>query len=269
MADDNALDDFLATATSDVSVGSSQETSEQLIVSRPKLKKIKRIKVRPTLDIPQAPEKVTSSDVVSEESFAPNNISVEDKVDNEKMVNNETTLEAFVNKEAVEATSLVTTATAQDLASTDSENSYILNDLPPELDYAMDDDVEDPYFDAGNYVKKSAVYMVAFVFLFVGLVIGKIFFSEQKIENRGLEGIVTNPDTPSGRPRCGLTDKNQACIFYILNWYKQELNGRDFYKLAAQLTGREEYMIESENMHYANVKIKPGHFAQLNIPALK
>ena len=83
------------------------------------------------------------------------------------------------------------------------------------------------------------------------------------------KGVVTNPDVPSGRPRCGLTDKSQACVFYLMNWYKQELNGRDFYKLAAQLTGREEYMIETDNLRYATVKIKPGHFAQLNIPALK
>jgi hypothetical protein len=54
-----------------------------------------------------------------------------------------------------------------------------------------------------------------------------------------------------------------------MNWYKQELNGRSFYKLAAQLTGREEHMIETENIRYSLVKIAPGHFAQLNIPALK
>ena len=54
-----------------------------------------------------------------------------------------------------------------------------------------------------------------------------------------------------------------------MNWYKQELTGRDFYKLAAQLTGREEYMIETENLRYSTVKIKPGAIVQLNIPALK
>jgi hypothetical protein len=54
-----------------------------------------------------------------------------------------------------------------------------------------------------------------------------------------------------------------------MNCYKQELTGRDFFKLAATLTGREEYMIETENLRYATTKIKPGAFAQLNIPALK
>ena len=140
--------------------------------------------------------------------------------------------------------------------------------LPPELDY-VDENMEEDFVPDVGYVKKSMVYIVAGICLLGGLFIGKAFFAEQKIENYGLEGVVANPDVPAGRPRCGLTDKSQACIFYMLNWYKQELNGRDFYKLAAQLTGREEYMIETDNLRYANVKIKPGHFAQLNIPALK
>ena len=95
--------------------------------------------------------------------------------------------------------------------------------------------------------------------------------SLESVYNAGYNviGVVTNPDVPAGRPRCGLTDKSQACVFYLMNWYKQELNGRDFYRLAAELTGREEYMIETDNLRYANMKIKPGNIAQLNIPALK
>jgi hypothetical protein len=111
--------------------------------------------------------------------------------------------------------------------------------------------------------------MMAIFCLFIGLYIGKTLFSSETIENYGLEGVVTNPDVPAGRPRCGLTDKSQACVFYLMNWYKQELNGRDFYRLAAELTGREEYMIETDNLRYASIKIKPGNIAQLNIPALK
>lgn len=267
MAEDNALDDFLTGAVStDLT---NQPNEQQVTTPRPKLKKIKRAKIRPVSDIPQAPEKVVSSETTFTEAIEQLNETMADTPVERDISEAMPAETADVEESTTPNTSLVTAATAQDLTASHNENSYMLNELPPELDYAVDDGAEDEYFDTGNYVKKSAIYIVASVFLFVGLIIGKIFFSEQKIESRGLEGIVTNPDTPSGRPRCGLTDKNQACIFYILNWYKQELNGRDFYKLAAQLTGREEYMIESENMHYANVKIKPGHFAQLNIPALK
>ena len=111
--------------------------------------------------------------------------------------------------------------------------------------------------------------MAAIFCLFIGLYVGKALFSSETVENYGLEGVVTNPDVPAGRPRCGLTDKSQACVFYLMNWYKQELEGRDFFRLAAELTGREEYMIETDNLRYANTKIKPGNIAQLNIPALK
>jgi hypothetical protein len=103
----------------------------------------------------------------------------------------------------------------------------------------------------------------------INIFLGGIFFSSKAEEKQGLEGVVLNSDVPQGRARCGLTESSQACIFYIMNWYKQELTGRDFYKLAAQLTGREEYMIETENLRYSTVKIKPGAIVQLNIPALK
>lgn len=269
MAEDNALDDFLTGSTSQGLANNDTGQAIQQAPLRPKLKKIKRAKIRPALDFPSAPEKVVSDqDNVSE--IKESQPLVSEDISDEKTLSEEINVNANPQvEETLPQTSLVTAATAQNITTENVENSYILDELPPELDYAMDENTEDEYLDTSNYVKKSAVYIVAFIFLFIGLFVGKTFFSEKKIENLGLEGIVTNPDVPSGRPRCGLTDKNQACIFYVLNWYKQELNGRDFYKLAAQLTGREEYMIESENMHYANVKIKPGHFAQLNIPALK
>jgi len=269
MAEDNTLDDFLAATKPNNVSGSEEAVSVSQVVARPKLKKIKRAKIRPSSDIPPAPQKVNSDEFTSSIAVQPDNISSDESIKNENIFETSQAVENPITEEEIQNTSLVTAADAQNMTALDNENSYALDELPPELDYAMDDDIGDEYLDNGNYIKKSAVYLVAFIFLFIGLLMGKIFFSEKKIENRGLEGVVANPDTPSGRPRCGLTDKNQACIFYVLNWYKQELNGRDFYKLAAQLTGREEYMIESENMHYANVKIKPGHFAQLNIPALK
>ena len=96
-------------------------------------------------------------------------------------------------------------------------------------------------------MKKNILVAVSAICLILGLFIGKTLFSSQKVEKHGLEGVVINEDVPAGRPRCGLTDKSQACVFYLMNWYKQELNGRDFYKLAAQLTGSEDYMIETDN----------------------
>lgn len=261
MAEDDSLDSFLASNTTDNRNLRSSAPNTPATVVRPKLKKIKRAKIRPAADIPQAPEKVMPE--IQESLPAKTEDTLSETFESSATDSN-------VEEMAVPATSLVTAADAHNISTDTQQNPYVLDGLPPELDYVTDENIEDDYSAAASgYVKKSVVYIAAGICLLGGLFIGKAFFAEQKIENYGLEGVVANPEVPAGRPRCGLTDKSQACVFYMLNWYKQELNGRDFYKLAAQLTGREEYMIETENLHYANIKIKPGHFAQLNIPALK
>ncbi|MBR2034127.1 MAG: hypothetical protein IKA03_05620 [Alphaproteobacteria bacterium] len=53
-----------------------------------------------------------------------------------------------------------------------------------------------------------------------------------------------------------------------MNPQRQDMNARDFYDLASQLTGRQRFVIETGNMRYANQKIRPGEIAQLNIPPL-
>ena len=242
--DNESLDKFIDNNM----VGSSEN-----VVVKPKLRKIKRPKPKITVETPVPPQKVTP------EEFE-NKFSNEDVFSNNMIENS--------NNVIPNETSLVTMTDASEIVSNEFENSYVLEGLPPELDYVTDEALDEEGYYEG-YVKKNLLLVVSFVCLLVGIFIGKALFSSQKIEKHGLEGVVINQDVPSGRPRCGLTDKSQACVFYLMNWYKQELNGRDFYKLTAQLTGREEYMIETDNLRYANVKIKPGHFAQLNVPALK
>ncbi len=217
---------------------------------RPKLRKIKRPKQRIAAEgsIPTPPLKVSLDEMISDT--------------NNEAVNNEEERNQSDN-------SLIVSDGDRGISNVSEEdNSYVLDGLPPELNYVADEYIDD-YSINNKYVKKNVVVIFALLFMFIGIFVGKTIFSSQKIETHGLEGVVVNPDIPSGRPRCGLTAKNQACVFYLMNWYRQELNGRDFYKMAADLTGREKYMIESDNLRYANIKIKPGHFAQLNIPALK
>ena len=244
MAEDE-LDNLLSNAndTTDVSTENAPmpATSE---LNRPKLKKIKRPKIRP---MPITDVATDNADVI-------------------QTVNN-VEKEPLEVKDDVSSMSIVTANEAQNLVTND--NQYVLDNLPPDLDYLDEGAGNNVFIDSSNYTKKSFAYMMAIFCLFIGLYVGKTLFSSETIENYGLEGVVTNPDVPTGRPRCGLTDKSQACVFYLMNWYKQELNGRDFYRLAAELTGREEYMIETDNLRYASMKIKPGNIAQLNIPALK
>lgn len=273
MENNNGLDGFITNT-------SAESGSQQISPSRPRLKKIKRPKIRPTADILQTPDKIMPDVSQPQEiqRIVPNDnlqslsdelsTTVSSVSSNEEKQNEEVLGTLDPDNSTLKSTDLITASEAQNTISQEEySNPYILDGLPPELDYMADDNAE--YIDSANYVKKNFLYIAAFVCLFVGLFIGKALFSSQRIEQHGLEGVVLNPDVPAGRPRCGLTDRSQACIFYLMNWYKQELTGRDFYKLAAQLTGREEYMIETENLRYATIKIKPGHFAQLNIPAIK
>lgn len=270
MENNDSLDNFITT-------NSTESVIQPASAPRPKLRKIKRPKIRPVADILQTPDKITpnvSQPMESSQTVADDNLqSLSDELSaaissNEQNYTESVSETADSNVDKSESTNLITATEAQNAVSQEEySNSYVLDSLPPELDSMTEDNIE--YIDSANYIKKNVFYIVAFVCLFIGLFIGKALFSSQKVEQHGLEGIVLNPDVPAGRPRCGLTDRSQACIFYLMNWYKQELTGRDFYKLAAQLTGREEYMIETENLRYATVKIKPGHFAQLNIPALK
>lgn len=110
---------------------------------------------------------------------------------------------------------------------------------------------------------------LAVLCLCMGLFIGKFLFSSEQVVNNGLQGVVVNPEVPKGRSRCGVAEKSQGCVLYIMNPQRQDLSGRDFYDLASQLTGRQRFVIETGNMRYSTVKIKPGNIAQLNIPPLQ
>lgn len=115
-------------------------------------------------------------------------------------------------------------------------------------------------------VKTLAVMVVCA--LFIGVFAGKIFFSGSKVVRNGLQGVVVNAEVPRGRARCGVAERTQGCVLYIMNPQRQDLSAKDFYDLASQMTGRQRFMIETGNMRYANTKIKPGNIAQLNIPPL-
>lgn len=119
-------------------------------------------------------------------------------------------------------------------------------------------------------IEKKKVLWIGVICLFVGIFIGALFFGghDQVVQN-GLQGVVINPEVPKGRARCGVSEKMQGCVLYVMNPQRQELNGRDFYDLASQLTGRQRFVIETGNMRYSSVKIKPGAIAQLNIPPLQ
>ena len=247
--------------------GMSLSPSSDIHPAPRKLRKIKRPRIRPAENMPMTPPKIMPDAENTPSSIIASTVNTEiDESDTPQYtVENDGVTEP---KNLTPTTDLMTIkdVQAKELQSQDT-SGYVLDSLPPDLD--DDGDGLNDFINEDEYIKKSIFYVSIALCFLIGIFIGKSLFATQTIEKHGLEGVVINQDVPAGRPRCGRTDKSQACVFYVMNWYKQELNGRDFYKLAAQLTNREEYMIETDNLLYANVKIKPGYIAQLNIPALK
>lgn len=146
------------------------------------------------------------------------------------------------------------TATSTQPQFLDDENETYGNDY-----YQMES-------SGGN--KKMTLVVAAFAAFVVGFFFSRMFFSEQQVTRSGLQGVVVNAEIPQGRARCGVAESGQGCVLYIMNPQRQELNARDFYDLAAQLTGRQRFVIETGNMRYSNMKIRPGEIGQFNIPPL-
>lgn len=124
-------------------------------------------------------------------------------------------------------------------------------------------------FVVGNSYTGTALVAAILVSFILGIFITKMFFSAPATVQNGLQGVVINAEVPRGRARCGTTEKTQGCVLYIMNPQRQELNGRDFYEWAAQLTDRQRFIIETANMRYANVRVRPGEIAQINVPPLQ
>ena len=121
---------------------------------------------------------------------------------------------------------------------------------------------------APTWLNTKVFVLITIIALFIGIVVGKFLFAESKVVRNGLQGVVANGEVPRGRARCGVAERSQGCVLYIMNPQRQEMRAKDFYDFAAQMTGRQRFMIETGNMRYANSKIKPGDIVQLNIPPL-
>lgn len=145
----------------------------------------------------------------------------------------------------------------------------VRNDNPR---FLQEEDLVSDYGNAGSdlppYLTKNILILIGTILFFVGIITAKIFFNDSKVVRNGLQGVVVNAEVPKGRARCGVAERTQGCVLYIMNPQRQELNARDFYDLAAQMTGRQRFVIETGNMRYANTKIRPGDIVQLNIPPL-
>lgn len=154
-----------------------------------------------------------------------------------------------------------------------NNNAQIIPDFEPQFIEEKDITPEKvplaEQFMTNNMFTKRALFMASLIALVTGFFLAKIFFAEETVVRDGLQGVIINAEVPRGRARCGVAERTQGCVLYIMNPQRQELSARDFYDLASQLTGRQRFVIETGNMRYSNVKIRPGGIAQLNIPPLQ
>lgn len=156
-----------------------------------------------------------------------------------------------------------------------SNDLYENDDNNYEPQFINDSDIAQPKVPLleqlmqGNMFTIKGAVLIGVLALIIGFMFARLFFTQQTVVRDGLQGVVINAEVPRGRARCGVAERTQGCVLYIMNPQRQELSGRDFYDLASQLTGRQRFVIETGNMRYSSVKIRPGDIAQLNIPPLQ
>lgn len=145
------------------------------------------------------------------------------------------------------------------------------NTLPPLVQPREPDAQEDNFathFGLPPSVLKTKSMMIIFGIIFVvGLIFGGALFGGSSAPTtQGLGGVVANPEVPKNRNRCGIAERTQGCVLYMMNATRRDREARSFYDEAARVTGVPSYTIELGNIEYATSLIRPGYIAQINIP---
>ena len=119
---------------------------------------------------------------------------------------------------------------------------------------------------------KRQVVVALGIFL-IGLLMGSVLFGGSSEEPapapKGLQGVVSNPDIKEPLKRCGQVEASSPCVLYVMNSYTYEKLAEDFFETAVSVTRRKDLVIRMDNVRYATMRIPPGYFAQIKIPAYK
>ena len=127
-----------------------------------------------------------------------------------------------------------------------------------------------PQRPTGVDMNPKTVGVIAMIALFCGLLLGAMFFGgTSKPVQQGLIGVVKNTDITQPLRRCGLIDKGQACVLYIVNHTRYDKTVEDYFKQAQDLTGVPLYSIQMANPRYAKRIVRPGYFAEIHIPRVR
>ena len=102
---------------------------------------------------------------------------------------------------------------------------------------------------------------------FFGMMMGCMMSGGEVVQTtNGLQGVVFNPDAPSGTYRCGIAPLTRGCVLYIMNSKNYDRKGADFYQEAQNITGVPSYTLQLSNVRYASTPIQPGYIAEIYIP---
>ncbi|MBR1945815.1 MAG: hypothetical protein IJ846_05970 [Alphaproteobacteria bacterium] len=160
------------------------------------------------------------------------------------------------------------------------ENGFIDDleeDVPEPEEEETEAEEENPYehnmaSDLGlppAFVKTKVLLPLFFLLFVFGGIAGFFGGTLQNKSEGELPGVVNNAEIPKGRPRCGIAQKGQGCVLYIMNAQRREVEGKEFFGMAADILGVPKFQIETANIRYAIVRIPPGYIALLNVPPVQ
>lgn len=164
------------------------------------------------------------------------------------------------------------------------ENGFIddLEPDEPEKPEEQEETEEEPLFEASPYehnmasdlglppafIKTKVLLPLFFLFIVCGGAMGFFAGTMQNRSGGELPGVVYNAEIPKGRPRCGIAQKGQGCVLYLMNAQRREIEAKEFFSMASDVLGVPKFQIETANIRYATMRIPPGYIALLNIPPL-
>lgn len=116
------------------------------------------------------------------------------------------------------------------------------------------------------FIKTKVLLPLFFFFILLGGAAGYFGAEMQNKAANELPGVIHNAEIPKGRPRCGIAQKGQGCVLYLMNSQRREIEAKDFFEMAANILNVPKFQIETANIRYATSRIPPGYIALLNIP---
>lgn len=120
-----------------------------------------------------------------------------------------------------------------------------------------------------SFIKTKILVPLFIAFLAIGIGAGMFIGNPRKVVSEELPGVVSNPEIPKGRPRCGLAQKGQGCVLYLMNAQRREAEAKEFFGMAADILGIPKFQIETANIRYATTRVPPGYIALFNIPPVQ